>query len=197
ALTCATMSSTEWASRQIGNASMFAKRLNRAALPSMTGIAASGPRSPRPRMAEPSETTATVLRLIVSRRASSGFSAMALTPRATPGVDHREVVAVADRQLRLHGELAAEVGEEGAVGDLAQLDPVDRAQLVHDLDRVVVAGGEHGDVRPHALGAGGGDVERGDRGAAILDACGDVADRGGAGGELESDRDGVAHGRHR
>ncbi len=86
ALTWATMSSTEWASRQIGNASMFAKRLNRAALPSITGIAASGPRSPRPRIAEPSETTATVLRLMVRRRASSGFSAIALTTRATPGV---------------------------------------------------------------------------------------------------------------
>ena len=86
ALTWETMSSTEWASRQMGNASMPANRLNRAALPSITGIAASGPRSPRPRIAEPSETTATVLRLMVRRRASSGFSAMAFTTRATPGV---------------------------------------------------------------------------------------------------------------
>ena len=31
----------------------------------------------------------------------------------------------------------------------------------------------------------------------LLDAAGDVADRGGAGGELETDRDGVAHGWHR
>ena len=36
--------------------------------------------------ADPSVTTATVLRLIVSRRASSGFSAIALQTRATPGV---------------------------------------------------------------------------------------------------------------
>ena len=36
--------------------------------------------------AEPSVTTATVLRLIVNRRASDGFSAIAIETRATPGV---------------------------------------------------------------------------------------------------------------
>jgi len=118
-------------------------------------------------------------------------------PRHAGGVDHGEVVAVADRQLRLDGELAAEVGEEGAVGDLAELDSLEPAQLIDDLHRMVVARGEHGDVRAHALGAGGGDVESGDRGVTALDAAGDVADRGGTGGELESDRDGVTHGWHR
>ena len=65
---------------------MFAKRLNSAALPSMTGSAAYGPRLPRPSTAEPSVTTATLLRLIVSRRASSGLAASASDTRATPGV---------------------------------------------------------------------------------------------------------------
>ena len=86
ALTAATISSVSWVSRQIGNASMPANRLNSAALPSMTGSAASGPRLPRPSTADPSVTTATVLRLIVSRRASAGFSAIARQIRATPGV---------------------------------------------------------------------------------------------------------------
>ena len=86
ALTAATISSTSWVSRQIGNASMPAKRLNSAALPSITGSAASGPMLPSPSTAEPSVTTATVLRLMVRRRASSGFSAMARQTRATPGV---------------------------------------------------------------------------------------------------------------
>ncbi len=45
--------------------SISAKRLNSAILPSMTGIAAAGPRLPRPRMALPSVTTATMLPLAV------------------------------------------------------------------------------------------------------------------------------------
>jgi hypothetical protein len=53
-------------SRQIGNASMPANRLNSAALPAITGSAAYGPRFPSPSTAEPSVTTATVLRLIVT-----------------------------------------------------------------------------------------------------------------------------------
>ena len=61
-------------------------RLNSAALPSITGIAASGPMLPRPSTAEPSLTTATVFRLIVNRRASSWFLAIARHTRATPGV---------------------------------------------------------------------------------------------------------------
>src|SRR6266498_1044729 len=56
----------------------------------MTGNAAAGPRLPKPSTAEPSVTTATVLRLIVSRRTSSGLSAMARHTRATPGVYARD-----------------------------------------------------------------------------------------------------------
>ena len=65
---------------------MPANRLNRAALPSITGSAAAGPMLPRPSTADPSVTTATELRLMVSRRASSGFAAIAWHTRATPGV---------------------------------------------------------------------------------------------------------------
>ena len=73
-------------SRQIGKASTPANSLNSIALPSMTGIAASGPMSPRPSTAVPSETTATVLRLIVYWKALSWSSAIAMQTRATPGV---------------------------------------------------------------------------------------------------------------
>ncbi len=86
ALTISTIASVSWVSRHSGQASMPANRLNRAALPSMTGSAALGPMLPRPSTAEPSVTTATELRLMVRRRASSGFSAMAMQTRATPGV---------------------------------------------------------------------------------------------------------------
>ena len=65
---------------------MPAKRLNSAALPSITGSAACGPMLPRPSTAEPSVMTAIELRLMVRRRASSGFFAIARQTRATPGV---------------------------------------------------------------------------------------------------------------
>ena len=51
-----------------------------------TVIAAAGPIFPRPKTADPSVTTATVLRLIVRRRASEGSSTIAWQIRATPGV---------------------------------------------------------------------------------------------------------------
>ncbi len=66
ALTVRTISSTSFVARQIGNASTPPNSLKSIALPSITGMAASGPMSPRPSTAVPSETTATVLRLIVS-----------------------------------------------------------------------------------------------------------------------------------
>ena len=80
------ISSVSWVSRHTGHASTPANCLNSAALPSITGRAAAGPILPRPSTADPSVTTATVLRLMVSRRASSGFFAMARHTRATPGV---------------------------------------------------------------------------------------------------------------
>ena len=79
-----------WVSSTTGQASTPPKRLNSAALPSITGSDAAGPRLPRPSTAEPSLTTATVLRLMVSRRASAGFSAIAMQTRATPGVYARD-----------------------------------------------------------------------------------------------------------
>ena len=86
ASTTAMISSTSWVSRHSGQASMSPNRLNSAALPSITGSAASGPMLPSPSTAEPSVITAMLLRLMVSRRASSGFLAMARQTRATPGV---------------------------------------------------------------------------------------------------------------
>ena len=84
--TARTISSVSWLARQIGQASMSANRLNRAAFPSITGSAAPGPMLPRPSTAEPSVTTATELPLIVSFGTSSGFFASARLTRPTPGV---------------------------------------------------------------------------------------------------------------
>ena len=84
--TASTIRSGSWVSRQIGKASIAANSLNSIALPSITGIAASGPMSPSPSTAEPSETTATVFRLIVKSNAFLRSSAISMQTRATPGV---------------------------------------------------------------------------------------------------------------
>ena len=85
-LTVSMISSGSLVSRQTGNASTPANSLNSSALPSMTGMAASGPMSPRPSTAVPSETMATVFFLIVYSCASAGLSWIAMQTRATPGV---------------------------------------------------------------------------------------------------------------
>ena len=85
-ITVSTISSVSLVSRQIGKASTSANSLNSIALPSITGMAASGPMSPSPSTAVPSETTATVLALIVYLNAFWRFSAIAMHTRATPGV---------------------------------------------------------------------------------------------------------------
>ncbi len=60
------ISSVSFVARQIGNASTPPNSLNSIALPSITGIAASGPMSPNPSTAVPSLTMAIVFFLIVS-----------------------------------------------------------------------------------------------------------------------------------
>ena len=77
--------------------------------------------SPRPSTAVPSVTTATVFCLIVSARTLSGSS---VDRHAHAGdarrVGHREVVAGLHRHLVVHLDLAAQVHQEGAVGDVAR-----------------------------------------------------------------------------
>ena len=65
-LTVFTISSTSFVLTQSGIASTSPKALNSTHFPSITGIPASGPMSPRPRIAVPSVTTATVFQRLVS-----------------------------------------------------------------------------------------------------------------------------------
>ena len=69
----------------MSNTSMPANFLNRQALPSITGLPASGPMLPSPSTAVPLVTTATRLPRDVSVCASSGSAAMASQAAATPG----------------------------------------------------------------------------------------------------------------
>jgi len=84
--TVSTISSTSLVSKHIGNASTPANSLNKIAFPSITGIAASGPMSPRPKTAVPSDTTATVFALHVYLYTSCLLSLIFLHGSATPGV---------------------------------------------------------------------------------------------------------------
>ena len=86
ALTNSTILSGSFVARHSGNASTPANSLKSSALPSITGIAASGPMSPNPSTAVPSEITATALPLMVKVQALSTSSWMAMLTRATPGV---------------------------------------------------------------------------------------------------------------
>ena len=72
--TVSTISSTSFVSKQIGNASTLANSLNRIDLPSITGIPARGPISPKPNTAVPSDTTATKLPFAVYLYTSSGLA---------------------------------------------------------------------------------------------------------------------------
>ena len=72
--------------RIIGTASTFANSLNKTDFPSITGRAASGPRFPKPKMALPSETIATLFFFQVSSKTFFLFFAISRESSATPGV---------------------------------------------------------------------------------------------------------------
>ncbi len=85
-LTVSMIFSGSFVPRQIGYASTPPRYLNRRDLPSMTGMPASGPMSPRPKTLVPSDMTPTVFHRFVCMYDRSLFLLMALHGSATPGV---------------------------------------------------------------------------------------------------------------
>ena len=81
-----TISSTSFVFNNIGTASTLPNSLNNIALPSITGIAASGPISPKPSTAVPSVTTAIRFPLAVYLYTSSVLACILRHGSATPGV---------------------------------------------------------------------------------------------------------------
>ena len=75
---------------QSGKASTSANSLNKAHFPSITGIPASGPISPKPRTAEPSVITATKLCLLVNSKDLLTSLFITRHGSATPGVYAKE-----------------------------------------------------------------------------------------------------------
>ena len=87
--------------------SMPANFLNRTALPSMTGLAASGPIAPRPSTAVPLVTTPTRLPRAVRLRASAGIADdLVARCRHARGVGEREVALVGELLGRLDRDLS-------------------------------------------------------------------------------------------
>ena len=117
---------------------------------------------PRPRTAEPSVTTATVLPLIGQPPDVLGvLGDRHAHPADAGGVGHRQVVAVAQRHLRGDLDLAAEVEQEGPVADLVTSTPVDaRRPRPRASFGVVGVAGRAGDVDDEPLVAGLGHVDR-------------------------------------
>ncbi len=102
--------------------------LNRQALPSITGLPASGPMLPRPSTAVPLVTTATRLPREVSERASAGSRGDRVAGRGhTRRIGEREVALVDQRLRRSHRNLAgrrqAVIFEGGGAQLLIHLGP--------------------------------------------------------------------------
>ena len=192
ALTIETISSVSWVSSTTGQASTPPNRLNSAALPSITGIAAAGPMLPSPSTAAAvgdhgdgvalDGQPAGVRRVLGDGHADPGHAG---------GVRPGQLVAVAQGDLRRHLDLPAEVQQEGAVGDLAHLDPVQRPRAPwspgrrgwrrrcrRSRRRRRLVGSESTTSRAVTMRAG------------LSDAGGDPANRGCVGGDRDPDRDG-------
>ena len=192
--TALTISSASWVSRQIGKASTPANSLNSMHLPSITGIAASGPMLPSPSTALPSETTATVFFLIVYSKALARSCVDVHADAGDAGrVGHREVVARLHRVLVVHVDLAAAVHLHRAVDVVEHPGAAGRADRAQDLLPVLAVGGVDRELaHPLALAAGAGhEVDALQLPARLGDRRGQFAQRLLPRIELDPDRDAV------
>ena len=181
ALTVAMIVSASLVSRQIGKASTPANSLKSIALPSITGIAASGPMSPRPehRAAVGDDGHRVALDRVLERLLAV-LGDRGADARDAGRVGHREVVAGPQRVLVVLLDLAAEVHQEGAVGGVDDLDAVDGADGVGDRASVLLAGRVDGDLAQGVLVVDRDEVDGADRAAGVADRARDLAQHAGA-----------------
>ena len=139
-ITVSTISSTSLVARQIGKASTSANSLNSIALPSITGMAASGPMSPRPEHRGAVGDDGHRVRLDrVLERLLAVLGDRRAHARDARRVGHRQVVAALQRDVQAGVDLAAPVHLEGAVGDLDDLGGLHRLDGGDHLAAVVGA----------------------------------------------------------
>ena len=108
------------------------------------------------------------------------------------GVGHREVVACLDRHPAVDLDLAAQVHEEGAVGDVHHRDVRHLAQSLDHRQAVRLVGGLEGDVAGHLLLGHLHHVDGPDVAARLADGGGDAAEHAGLVGETDADGQAVA-----
>src|SRR5262249_61851021 len=101
-------------------------------------------------------------------------------------VGHREVVARADRDLRLHLDLAAEVHQEGAVRDGLDADLVEHADGVDDALPVDRVGRVDRYVADHEAAATARGVVRAQQAARLADGAGNRGERAGVTGQPDA-----------
>ena len=119
--------------------------------------------------------------------------------QADPGdarrVRHREVVARLHRDLVLHLDLAAQVHEERAVGDVHDGDAGHVADGVDDPLAVVGVRRRDRHVAHAALARDPHEVDRAEVAVGLADRCGDLRERPRHRRELDADREAVRRGR--
>src|SRR5581483_4633369 len=84
-------------------------------------------------------------------------------------VDHREILTGLERHARLHLELAAEVGEEDAVGDVHNLDSLDSADGGDDRVEMLLVVGEDVDVAALRVALDVDEVDRAEQSSGLAD----------------------------
>ena len=113
------------------------------------------------------------------------------------GVGHREVVSRLEGRPRHHLELATEVQEEGAVGDVLDLDAVDGPDGFDDQVEVVRARCLHSHVADLLVPLDADEVDRAERASGGADRVGDARERPGCIGQVHPQRGAVGRGQVR
>ena len=196
AFTIVMISSVSVVSRQIGQASIPANSLKSIALPSITGIAA---RRADVAQAEHGRPVGDDGDRVLLDREGPDLVGLGGDRQADPGdarrVGHREVVARLHRHLVLHLDLAAQVHEERAVGDVHDRDAGHVPDGIDDPLAVVGVGRRHRDVAHAALARDPHEVDRAEVAVGLADGCGDLRERPRHRRELDANGEAVGRGR--
>jgi hypothetical protein len=164
------------------------------ALPSITGIAASGRCRPgRARRAVGHDRHGVALDRVLERLVAI-LRDGAADARDAGRVGHREVVASAQRVLVALLDLAAEVQQERAIGRVDHFRALDGADRGGDGFPVRLAGGVDGDVAKRVRIVDRDQVDRADRAAGLADRAGDAAEHAGTMGDADPEDEGVLRG---
>jgi hypothetical protein len=107
------------------------------------------------------------------------------------GVGERQVVAVLEGHLALHGQLAAQMGQEDPVAHVEDLDTAEGGHSLHHSLAMPLVLDADGDVAHEERTLGPDDIDRADIAAYLTDARGEPAEHAGAVLDLAAHGQGV------